>query len=441
MPESVRAAADIWQALRTKRGPELVKGLVDELAALHQLCNELGRLIQQLQIQQSFSGHLFALEDASNAGARLPTQLHIYAAQLLEPQEGFYSLEYEDDGVPFRWTGPQRHFSFRVNIDRQMPLVIELEVRWLMDEPRQRDLNLLVDGHIFPFRLMPGGPGFIGRTVLPATDRQAMTNLTFVVPATVRLGFGAADQRELGIAFRKLAIQPAGAEASAALAAEMADAGRTSGEDSATAVPMPAEALTLVPAAAAIAGPRRRDPDETLVDGPGPAAAGSSSCTAADIRDGHPGFYSLEHDQDGAPFRWTGNQSSSFSLSLSIDRRMAIELELRAISVINRRRQLPLVLEVDGAKFPLAIKWAGDHLAGRLVIPARAAAGPTLLTFSVPVLLRPRGSDRRELGIAFSELHLRPAETLFPPRTAGLEQGREGHAEYGAAGATPAPVP
>src|SRR5215472_13629702 len=107
MPEDVRGAADIWQILRSKRGPELLTGLVDELAALHQLCGELRRQIRELQIQQKFPGHLFALEDASNsASLRLPTQLEIRAGQLLEPQQGFYDLEYDPNGTPFRWTGP-----------------------------------------------------------------------------------------------------------------------------------------------------------------------------------------------------------------------------------------------------------------------------------------------------------------------------------------------
>jgi hypothetical protein len=389
MPESVRAATDIWQALREKKGPELLKGLVDELAALHRLCGELGGLIQQLQIQQNFSQHLFAFEDAADSVPQLPTRLDIQAAQLLEQQQGFYELEYDDEGGPFRWTGPQRHFSFRVNVDRRLPLAIELDVIWLVDEARQRDLNLLVDGNLLPFHLRRGGAGYHGRALLPPAERQAATTLTFVVPITLQPS--PADTCRLGIAFRKLTIRPAGSEG------------------------------------------------ETLDDEQETAVSAAFSCTAADIRDGYPGFYDLEYDQEGIPFRWTGRQSSpAFSFSFSIDRRVPMELELRAISIVNRRRQLPLAVYVDGAEYPLAVERAGDHLEGRLVIPPRAAAGPTSLTFTVPALLRGRGADRRELGIAFSELHLRPADEGVSPWAAGLDGNGAGEAEYVAGGPIPA---
>jgi hypothetical protein len=389
MPESVRAATDIWQTLREKKGPELLKGLVDELAALHRLCGELGGLIRQLQIQQNFSQHLFAFGDAADSVPLLPTRLDIHAAQLLEQQQGFYELEYDDEGVPFRWTGPRRHFSFRVNVDRRRPLAIELDIKWLVDEARQRDLSLLFDGNLLPFHLRRGGAGYHGRALLPPADRQATTTLTFVVPITLQPS--AADTCKLGIAFRKLTIRPAGSE------------------------------------------------DETLEVGQETAASAAFSCTAADIRDGHPGFYDLEYDQGGIPFRWTGRHSSpAFAFAFSIDRRIPIELEFRAISIINPRRQLPLAVEVDEVEYPLAVERVGDHLEGRLVIPPRAAVGPTSLTFTVPVLLRRRGSDRRELGIAFSELHLRPTDEAASPWVAGLGGNGAGEAEYVVEGPIPA---
>jgi hypothetical protein len=449
MPQSARTAADIWQTLRSKRGPELLNGLVDELAELHQLCRELGRRLEQLQIQQNFPGHLFALEDASNSVPRLPTRVDIDASQLLEPQHGFHNLEYDDNRVPFRWTGPQRHFSFRVNIDRETPLVVELDVLWMMDEPRQRDLELLVDGSLLPFHLDRSGSGLLGRAVLPPAGPEGTTTLTFIVPCTLRLAPGGADQRELGIAFRKLKIRPAGSETSGsetsgARAAGAGDAGPVGVDDTLAAGPTE-EAEVRLPSAATVRRPRDRNPDEMLTDSLEPAPPLRFSCTAAELDGGHPGFYGLERDDNGIPFRWTGRHSSpSFSFSVPIDRRTAVELELKVMSAIDRRRQSPLRLEVDGAEYAVRLRRAGDHLEGRLVIPPRAAAGPTLLTFTVPALLRPGGSDQRELGIAFGELHLRPVPAAVPPDAAGWEPSPEDdatHAAGRAAAANPTPMP
>jgi hypothetical protein len=371
MPHEVRVAADIWLALRAKRGPELLKGLADELATLHRIVGELGRSIEQLRIQQNFPGHLFALDaDGTSTVPRLPKALDIDAAQLIEPQRGFYGLEYDGDGLPFRWTGPQRHFSFLVNIDRTTPLLVELDALWLIDEAVQRDLTLLVDGQPLPFRLERGGSGYTGRAVLPPGPEQAATNLTFLLPGTAHAGLESADRRELGLAFRRLSIRPDVA------------ATRTS--------------------------------------------ACSFVCTAAEIGDGHPGFYALEHDPSGVPFRWSGRESNpSFSFSVAIDRSAPVELELRAIAAIDPQRQAPLMLVVDGAEHRLRLRAAGDHLVGGLVLPPRPAAGPTLLHFTVPVLLRPSGADRRELGIAFAALSLRPATSVAAGAHARLEENAE----------------
>jgi hypothetical protein len=414
MPENVLTAEDIWQALGSKRGPELLRGLVDELAKLHQRCAELGRLIEQLQVQQNFSGQLFALEAEANFGPQLPSHLEIHATQLLEPQDGFHGLEYDNNGVAFRWTGPQRQFSFRVSIDRRIPLIVELEVMRVADELRQSDLSLLVDGSLLPVPLLRVGPGHLGRAVLPAAAQRGTTTLTFIVPRTLGPDPAAADQRELGVAFRKLTIRPTGFARDAAETA---------------AHPAQADAL---PAGASFE-PHLGDPAAMLGDRPDDVGGADHSAvprtysfTAAEIPNGHPGFYALEHDNNGAPFRWSGGQPS-FSFVVSIDRRASIELELQLMAVIDLRRQSPLRLELDGAEYRCEITPEGDHLAGRLLLPLRAAAGPTRLTFTVPALLRPDGSDRRELGIAFRELHLRPAAAVAPAAEASVEPSHLDH--------------
>jgi hypothetical protein len=195
-------------------------------------------------------------------------------------------------------------------------------------------------------------------------------------------------------------------------------------------------------AAAAAAAARAAERETAAApNGQEPQAARSFSCGAADISDGDPGFYGLERDPDGVPFRWSKKE---FSFSLSIDRRTPVELELRVLSVIDEKRQSPLRLDLDGAEYPLAIDRAGDHFVGRLVIPARAVSGPTGLTFTTPMLLRPPGSDRRELGIAFSELHLRPSEAAMPADVDGAAPDtavtRDAAATDEAAASAPAPV-
>lgn len=213
MPQSIRAAQDIWENLRSKRGPELLKALADELAALYQLCADLEAALQSRTASHA-SMHLLQLDEPPSLPAALPTRVDLYASQLFEPQDGFYNLEYTADGVPFRWTGPQRYFSFAVNLDRSTALVAELELVSMIDEKRQRDMTLLVDGASLPFRVTKADAGYIGHAIVPIAPPQDTTTLTFVVPSTSQPG--PADRRELGVAFSKLKIRPAGAESAAA---------------------------------------------------------------------------------------------------------------------------------------------------------------------------------------------------------------------------------
>lgn len=213
MRQSIRAAPDIWENLRSKRGPELLKALADELAALHRLCADLERAVRQSGKSADPAAHLLALDDAVGVSAALPGSVDLYASQLFEPQEGFYNLEYTADGVPFRWTGPQRYFSFTVNVDRSAALLAELEIINMVDEQRQSDMTLLVDGSSLPFRVQQTGAGYLGRAMLPAVAPRDTTTLTLVVPATLRPPAPSTDIRELGIAFSRLRIGPAGREA------------------------------------------------------------------------------------------------------------------------------------------------------------------------------------------------------------------------------------
>jgi hypothetical protein len=63
----------------------------------------------------------------------------------------------------------------------------------------------------------------------------------------------------------------------------------------------------------------------------------------------------------------------------------------------------------------------------------------------VPVLLRPGGADRRALGIAFRELHLRPTTPLALVAEAGVEPSHADQAQHSAgpaaAPAAPAAAP
>ena len=92
-----------------------------------------------MQARQDLAAHWISLDRTADHAVTLPAKADIYASQLFDPQDGFYGLEFTHDGLPFRWTGPQRSFSFSICVDRTVPLLVELEAIRLIDELRQCD--------------------------------------------------------------------------------------------------------------------------------------------------------------------------------------------------------------------------------------------------------------------------------------------------------------
>jgi hypothetical protein len=396
MPERDPTAKDIWETLRAKRGPDLVKAVAEEFDTLHQLYSDLMVMLHQIEARQDLAAHMFSLDRAGDFSTMLPTDLDMLPQHLFEPQEGFYGLEYTNEGTPFRWTGPQRSFSFSICVNRTVPLAVELELMTMIDELRQRTLSLFVDGVPLPFRLEADTAGYVGRAVLPVAPSKTITKLTFVVPTTLRAPSPTSDSRELGVAFARLTI---------CRADRTIPASETDGELVAATAVSEASAQEII-----------GDPDEVhagharLIDpADGGVVSRTFSFTAAQIRDGYPGFFDLEFEGSGIPFRWSGRQPW-FSFSIPIDRCTPVELTLKVISVVDFERQSLIAVEVDGLEYALKLnKVADGHAEGRLVLPSRFSAGATSLAFKVPVLLRTKGTKGKKVGIAFRELSLQPA--------------------------------
>jgi hypothetical protein len=197
----------IQTILASKRGSELIDAIGLELGDVHSQIDRLSKQVLRLQAFHAFSERMSILSQASVSPTQLPHSLCIDAAQLFEPGNGFYQLEYERNGQPFRWTGPGRDFSFSLFIDRTASLQVRLEVAYMMDPTRQNDLVVLVDGELLACTLTRQTGCWIGEVIVPALPASQATNLVFVVPCVIKPDSNN-DTRTLGVAFRKLAITP-----------------------------------------------------------------------------------------------------------------------------------------------------------------------------------------------------------------------------------------
>lgn len=152
-----------------------------------------------------------------------------------------------------------------------------------------------------------------------------------------------------------------------------------------------------------------------------PSFPGISNITInADMpMEGGRGFYELEFNSAGAPYRWTGPENA-FSFRLLLDRSQDLNLTLTAVNTLDKLNRESLLCNVNGVSIELepdtvigqkdeaAIAFSG-------VLPALADTqrfnSSSLLKFYVPSVLRPAelwedNSDQRLLGLAFTSLEI-----------------------------------
>src|ERR1700742_4661768 len=106
--ESSREAR--FQLLLSKRGQELVRGLVEEFLILNREIAGLKRELTALADYQNARDRWLLLDDLLEKNLHLPRIVVIEPDQLLRPRDGFYPVEYTAAGVPFRLTGPSVQF-------------------------------------------------------------------------------------------------------------------------------------------------------------------------------------------------------------------------------------------------------------------------------------------------------------------------------------------
>jgi hypothetical protein len=185
--------------------PDLMNAIGEELSELQSLAARFSDQVQQAA--QTFSARLKLLEGAIAAQSSLPDSITIDAIHPAA-ETGFYDIEYEDSGWPFRWSGPSRDFSFSLKIDRNAPLRLRLHLIAMIDPKLQSDLLLLVDGVSVPIRVAEQEEGwFEYEAIIPAGAGVRETHLVIAVPCLLQPN-NIEDPRLLGVAFRELRIFP-----------------------------------------------------------------------------------------------------------------------------------------------------------------------------------------------------------------------------------------
>jgi len=157
-----------------------------------------------METLSTISDHLLS---NANSSFDYPKTVTIDATSSSIELIGVHQLEHASDGMPFRWTGPDRHFSIQLFISRREPATFKLHFGKFFAEAPVEQLRAFVDGKEVLLSIS-GTPGhYQARGELAPREQMGGSVLTFIVPALDSPGtHGGNDIRLLGLQFIELHV-------------------------------------------------------------------------------------------------------------------------------------------------------------------------------------------------------------------------------------------
>jgi hypothetical protein len=189
----------------------VLDALARELAAgrlaMAQLSEEvagLRREVAAIKLVQQARDILLPQAREQYAGRR---KLVIEAGMPMPADRGFYGLERDGVGNPFRWTGPQAAFHFDFHLDRTVPLRFVLQMP-LWGSEHAQGLRATSDEAVLPLLRRAGHRVLDFEGVLMPRESLGVTRLTFVAHklSTVPADAEETATRQLGVPFLRLAV-------------------------------------------------------------------------------------------------------------------------------------------------------------------------------------------------------------------------------------------
>ncbi len=190
-------------------GETLIRSLAAEFLQLHRAHAALAARLAVMETLQAMSDGI--LEAASGAVARYPARARVAADDCVLDIIGFHQLEHDQTGAPYRWTGPERYFSFHLFVDRRTPAAFVLSFGAFYAEASVKHLRGFVDGKEILLSFKGASNGWEARGAMPPRRDAGATVLTFVVPQIASPSSkGSADVRLLGLSFQSLTVETSG---------------------------------------------------------------------------------------------------------------------------------------------------------------------------------------------------------------------------------------
>jgi hypothetical protein len=212
--KAVRLKA-LSREIRDELGEQnVLDALARELAAgrlaIAELTQEMAGLKRELEaIRLVQKSRDILLPQARNqyAGRRKAV---VEAGMPMPADRGFYALERDGVGNPFRWTGPSQAFHFDFHLDRSVPLRFVLQMP-LWGGDHAGGLRAMSDEMSLPLVRRAGNRVLDFEGLLMPREALGVTRLTFVAEhvSTVTSDSDETASRQLGVPFLRLAVTEA----------------------------------------------------------------------------------------------------------------------------------------------------------------------------------------------------------------------------------------
>lgn len=197
-----------------------ISRLISEKSAAEVLSFEVAQLAERMDAQDREIRQLRSLVALQSAVLSAPEQVvttlpekaDLRADTFISDVKGFFGLEWNRDGAPYRWTGPERAALLDVYVARAQPVILNLVLLKMRSDGKDTQCRILVDGLPITAQVRVSGGYVLYRMNLPPTTRGQKTQVCILSPELFcpRTDNPTSnDTRQLGVAFHRLVMNAA----------------------------------------------------------------------------------------------------------------------------------------------------------------------------------------------------------------------------------------
>ncbi|MCB0335127.1 MAG: hypothetical protein KDD62_02440 [Bdellovibrionales bacterium] len=188
---------------------DMLSGLIREIAELKYQQQELSKQIEVYQRALSQRDALLPTLETDSANLSFPaTKILIDAMYPLGKAEGFFDVEFDGQGRPYRWTGPGTSFQFSIFIPNTQAYTGKLSLFGSLKSENLKKICVYVNG-IKQESHIDVSKDFALEFTIAKRSTIGTVSIVFMIPETAipnDVQPGAQDARRLGVAFHALEL-------------------------------------------------------------------------------------------------------------------------------------------------------------------------------------------------------------------------------------------